>query len=69
MNRQSREEQSAQQVLRELAMATTAYHEAPPERLEAARARYLKALERFRANGTEAAPLVMVAGSASVGFE
>jgi len=49
-------------LMRELALATTNYHEAPPERFEAARIHYEIVLKKFRAAQGEEAPLVMAAG-------
>jgi hypothetical protein len=39
--------------LTELALATTAYHEAPPDRLEEAHLRYQAALRRFKGEQVE----------------
>ena len=40
-------------LLGDLALATTAYHEAPPERAEAARLQYEAALAKFNVSGPE----------------
>jgi hypothetical protein len=42
-------ESNGLELLCELGRATTAYHEAPPERIEDARMQYEEALRRFKA--------------------
>ena len=53
-------------ILRQLAAATTAYHEAPPERFEEARVLYEEALQRFRLAQSQGAPRTMAAGAGSL---
>lgn len=50
-------------VLRVLATATTAYHEAPPERFEEARLAYEEALKRFQSRNPVVPGRAMAAGS------
>jgi hypothetical protein len=52
-------------ILRELAAATTAYHEASPDGFEAARVSYLEVLQRFRLAQSAEVPRTFTAGSGS----
>ena len=49
-------------ILSELARATTAYHEAAPDRVEYARVVYEEALRKFRATAKPARPATFSAG-------
>ena len=51
------------EILRALATATTAYHEATPDRVEEARIVYEQALERFNLAQSGEAPRTMTAGA------
>jgi hypothetical protein len=53
-------------ILRELAAATTAYHEAPPDRLEQARVVYQEVLQRFNLAQSTEVPRTFTAGAGSM---